>query len=174
MPSTTSSVRQSQCGCIGAITAAQSPKLVTPEKKKYPVAPRRLNARPVSRKYRSWIVALFAARSANHRIIPNAKFTSGPPTATSRESAALDHATVESTPVCAPVRRSTAPWPSPSCKTFARIAEFRLIAQTVSRSSWGDTEVAEVVAGILAPPNYTVQAPLYSKVCATTLLLAFE
>jgi len=47
MPSGT---RQSQYGCKPEIKVAQSPKSVTPEKKKYPVPVNKLNAQVMSMK----------------------------------------------------------------------------------------------------------------------------
>src|SRR5229473_1235593 len=98
MPATTRSVRHNQCGCKPATTAAQSPKLVTPEKKKYPVPAKRLNARLVSRKKRHRTDPPVARRSAMQKTMAAPRFASVPPAATSRESKSLDHATVVNTP----------------------------------------------------------------------------
>src|SRR5580658_9946071 len=111
---TTSRVRHSQCGCEPEITTAQSPKLVTPEKKKYPVPAKRLKATLVSRKKRNSTDARLALRKAIQATMPAARLTSVPPAATSFESNALDHATVVNKPDCVPVSRARAPCPSAS------------------------------------------------------------
>src|ERR1700734_3238743 len=159
---TMSSVLHSQCAGKPAITTAQSPKLLTPEKKKYPVPARRLKATLVSRKKRRCTEARFALRNAIQKPIPAAKFASVPPAATSLESNALDHATVVSTPDCAPVISATAPCPSPSCKTSASIADRRLMPQTVTASSFLGETVPDVAA-IFACSIIVVYAIFYSE-----------
>src|SRR5215472_7706509 len=104
----TRSARHRACAGKPVITTAQSPKLVKPENRKYPVPSKRLNARQISRKNRSQDEALFMLRSAIQRTRAAARFARVPPAATSRESWALDHATVDSTPDLAPVSRAVA------------------------------------------------------------------
>src|SRR2546427_12877910 len=104
----TRTVRHSQCAGSPAITCAQSPKLVTPEKKKYPVPAKRLNARLISRKKRHRTDAPLALRSAIQKTVPAARFARVPPAATSRESKSLDQATVVNTPDSVPVRSAVA------------------------------------------------------------------
>src|SRR6202035_3246341 len=105
---TMSSVRHIQWAGKAAITSAQSPKLVTPEKKKYRVPARRLNARLVKRKKRKRTDARGVLRRAIQKSKPAARFARVPPAATSRELKSLDHATVERTPDLAPVSRAVA------------------------------------------------------------------
>src|SRR5258707_12442622 len=107
--------RHSQCACNPAITSAQSPKLVTPEKRKYPVPSKRLNAKLVSRKKHHRTDALFALRSAIQRTMLAARLARVPPAATSRESKSLDHATVVNRPDFVPVSKAVAALPKPSC-----------------------------------------------------------
>ncbi len=75
-------------------------------------------------------------RNAIQKTIPATKSASVPPAATSFESNALDHATVVSTPDCAPVIKASAPCPKPSCNKSASIPDSRLIAVTVGASSF--------------------------------------
>ena len=98
MPTITSKVRQNQWGCMGAITTAQSPKFVTPEKKKYPVPVKRLKAQAKQKSRRVVVLAFFAARNPIQKIKLAARLTNVPPAATSRESKELDHAAVLRTP----------------------------------------------------------------------------
>src|SRR5262249_11984814 len=94
MPTSTNPNRQSQCGCMGRITAAQSPKFVTPEKKKYPVPVNRLKA-ALSRRNSRVVEALDRMRvSTSQNSKPATRFTNVPPAETRRELKSLDHATV--------------------------------------------------------------------------------
>src|SRR6266851_5695327 len=83
-------------------------KLVTPEKRKYPVPSKRLNAKLVSRKKRHRTDALFALRSAMQKTMLAARLARIPQAATSCESQSLDHATVVNRPDFVPVRSAVA------------------------------------------------------------------
>src|ERR1700744_5332093 len=108
MPTMTRSLRHNQWAERPAITSAQSPKLVTPEKKKYPVPAKRLNAKLITRKKRSRTDARVALRSAIHKTMAAARFANVPPAATRRESKSPDHATVDNTPDLAPMSNAVA------------------------------------------------------------------
>src|SRR5580704_19762483 len=150
--------RHSQWGCIPAITCCQSPKLVTPEKKKYPVPANKLKVQAISRKKRVSAEALRAARSASQQTTPAIRLTMVPPAATSRESKVLDQATVESVPEVAPVSNATAPWPRPSCSIVESISAITLMATMVGRSSFGTVTASATRFSLCDPSSATLGA----------------
>src|SRR5579864_4740629 len=75
-----------------------------------------------------------ALRKASQKTSAAARFTNVPPASTSRESKALDHATVVSTPELAPV---SMPLPFPDA-----LQEFRLSTSTQDASSGGHSGAA--------------------------------